>query len=251
MKLRYKILSGFLLLILMLIIAGSFSIVEFLKISKSVNDLLEDNYRSIDASRKMLEALEREDSGILLLLHDKWTEGSNVIQYGDSLFLASFHVVKNNITEKNEKEYIDSIDARYARYKKTWERPTANLYEGANLAWYYEESHHEFLKIKESVQELMELNQQSMYEEATELKEKAKRAITPGIVAILSAFIFLFIFNYLINCYFISPIEKLTHELENFHTGKDQIVTKINSKDEIKRLKDAINNLITKLKRNS
>src|SRR6056297_2904803 len=109
MRLRYKILSGFLLIVAMLIVAGSFSIIEFSKISKSVEDLLDNNYRSIEASKNLLEALEREDSGVLLLLHGKWNEGRKVIEYGDSLFKKSIYIVENNITEKNEESYIDSI----------------------------------------------------------------------------------------------------------------------------------------------
>ena len=100
MRLRYKILSGFLLIVAMLIVAGSFSIIEFSKISKSVEDLLDDNYRSIEASKTLLEALEREDSGVLLLLHGNWKEGREVIEYGDSLFNESINIVENNITEK-------------------------------------------------------------------------------------------------------------------------------------------------------
>ena len=72
MRLRLKILSGFLILAFMLSIAGIWSIYELQSIGTSVQQLLEDNYKSIDASKIMLEALEREDSGILLLLSGKW-----------------------------------------------------------------------------------------------------------------------------------------------------------------------------------
>ncbi|MFO8233922.1 MAG: MCP four helix bundle domain-containing protein [Bacteroidales bacterium] len=251
MKLRYKILSGFLLIIVMLLISGSFTIIEFSKISKSATGLMGKHHSSIEASGKMIEALERENTGILLLLQENLDEGAEAIHYGDSLFLASFHIVQNNITEKNEEKYIDSIKDRYERYKQTWEGSIDDLERGAGLNWYDEENHHAFLKVKESVQALMEYNQQSMYEEAGTLKEKAKRAIMPAIIAILLAFIFLFLFNYLLNYYYISPIERLTQELENFPPGKEEIVTKIEARGELRRLKEAIHNMIIKVKRNS
>ena len=250
MRLRYKILSGFFLLVAMLIVAGSFSIIEFSKISKSVEDLLEDNYRSIEASKSMLEALEREDSGVLLLLHGNWKEGREVLRYGDSLFNSSFHIVQNNITEQNEEAYIDTIKNRYSRYKNVWERPIVDTDKENDLNWYYNESHEKFNTVKQAVKELMGLNQNSMYQEATNLKEKAKRAIMPGIVAVFSAFIFVFLFNFFINHYFITPIEKLSKELENFHIQKTTLTTKIGSRDEIGRLKEAINSMIQKIKQN-
>lgn len=249
MRLRYKILSGFILILAMLIVAGSFSIIEFSKIGKSVEDLLEDNYRSIEASKMMLEALEREDSGVLLLLHGKWKEGREIVNYGDSLFNKSFRIVKNNITETNEENYIEDIARKYRKYKQIWVRPIVGTYKEENLDWYYNESHEIFMNVKTSVQKLMDLNQESMYEEASNLREKAKRAIMPGIIAILSAFIFMFLFNFFISYYFITPLENLTEELENFYAGKQGLKTKIESKDELGRLKDAINQVIQKIKR--
>lgn len=71
MSLRFKIMSGFLILALMLAIAGIWSIYELNSFGTSAEDLLDENYRSIKAAEMMLEALERQDSGILLLLFGK------------------------------------------------------------------------------------------------------------------------------------------------------------------------------------
>lgn len=250
MSIRYKILSGFLLLVSMLIIAGAFSLMEFSKISKSAKNLLDDNYRSIEASKTMLEALEKEDKGVLLLLHGNWKEGRELLRNGDSLLNTSLHVVQNKITEKNEEAYIDTIKNRYTRYKSIWEKPIVDTDREDNLNWYYNESHEAFIAVKKAVKEFMSHNQNSMYQEATSLKEKAKRAVMPGIVAIFSAFIFVFLFNFFINHFFITPIEKLTKELENFYPRKGSLDTKIETRGELGRLKEAINNMIQKLKKN-
>src|SRR6056297_3357458 len=163
MRLRYKILSGFLLIVAMLIVAGSFSIIEFSKISKSVEDLLEDNYRSIEASKSMLESLEREDSGVLLLLHGNWEGGRKTINQADSSFRASFRIAQSNITEDYEPVHIDSILVSYRRFKAIWERPIVGTYKEENLEWYYNHSHKAFAQVKSAVNELMTLNQNRMY----------------------------------------------------------------------------------------
>lgn len=248
MKIRFKILSGFLLMAAMLIAAGGISIIEFSKISRSVQDLLDDNYKSIEASKSMLEALEREDSGVLLLLHGNWEKGRSTVSQGDSLFQTSFSIANTNITESDEQGYIDSIRLLYSNYKNSWERPIVNTYKEENLVWYYNESHDVFIKVKNAVKDLMTLNQNSMYTEATMLREKAKRAIMPGIVAILSAFIFAFLFNYFINHFFVSPLERLISEIENYSTSKNRIEAGIMTNDELKRLQEAVNKLISRLK---
>jgi methyl-accepting chemotaxis protein len=248
MKIRFKILSGFLLLVAMLIVAGGLSIIEFSKISRSVQDLLEDNYKSIEASKSMLEALEREDSGVLLLLHGNWEQGRTTIDHGDSLFIHSFRIARNNITEPNESALIDSIDYLYRDYKTIWERPIVGTPKEENLEWYYNTSHASFTKVKQAVKELMSLNQNSMYKEATNMREKARRAIMPGIVAILSAFVFSFLFNYFINRYFITPLDELISRIDRFSPDADRIETDLQTRDELKHLQDAVNDLISKLK---
>lgn len=44
MKIKIKILAGFLLIIVMLLIVGAMSIYEFSRIGKSVKALIDDNY---------------------------------------------------------------------------------------------------------------------------------------------------------------------------------------------------------------
>lgn len=52
MGLRIKILSGFLILAIMLCVAGVWSIYQFRSIGASVQALLDDNYKSINAASK-------------------------------------------------------------------------------------------------------------------------------------------------------------------------------------------------------
>jgi len=121
MKLRLKILSGFLILALMLSIAGIWSIYELKTIGTSVQELLSDNYKSINAAKTMIEALEREDSGVLLLLLGDWPEGRRIISSADSLFEAAFKIAANNITVPGEQFYVDSIRTKYQAYKELWQ----------------------------------------------------------------------------------------------------------------------------------
>jgi hypothetical protein len=63
MGLRAKMLLGFLILTIMLLVAGVWSIYELITAGSSVQKLLNENYKSITAGKMMIEALGREDSG--------------------------------------------------------------------------------------------------------------------------------------------------------------------------------------------
>lgn len=251
MKIKTKILSGFILIIAMLIIAGFMSIFEFSRLSKSVRALIDDNYKTIQATETMIEALEREDSGILLLVSGHWKEGRDILKSADSSFFVAFDISKNNITEIDEDKCIELIEKSYQKYKNIWERPIVGTSKENSFHWYFTEVHPNFIIIKSDVEALMSLNQESMYKESTELKEKAHRALMPSIIAIISSLVFLVIFNFLIGKYYVKPIKKLIHSLKYYNSNTQNFDAGISTNDEFKELEKEIQSLIYKIKKTS
>ncbi len=227
----------------MLAAAGAYSIYELTFISTSVQKLLDDNYKSITASKQMIEALEREDSGILLLLSGKWKEGRATIVDADKNFRKALAIASHNLTIPGEKDFIEKINAAYNVYRSTWEKPiVGTAYEG-NLNWYFEKVHREFNETKEAVQGLMTLNDTTMYQTASSLKNRARRAIMPGIVALSSALVFSLIFNFFVNLYIVNPILHIIQSIKIFLRSGEPVKLNIETKDELRDLADSIVNL--------
>ena len=243
MKIRTKILLGFLILAVMLAVAGAYSIYELTSISTSVQKLLDDNYRSINAAKQMIEALEREDSGILLLLSGKWKEGRATILDAHRNFEKAFDAASHNVTIPGEKNIIDKINAQYQTYRNNWDRPIVGTdYEG-NLNWYFEKVHREFTQVKLAVENLMTLNDDAIYQTASTLKNRAHRAVMPGIVAILSALVFTIIFNFFVNLYVVNPILSIIKAIQNFLKSGEPIKLGIDTRDELHELAASVVNL--------
>lgn len=243
MKLRLKILSGFLILVIMLTAAAVWSIYEIKSIGSSVNVLLEDNYKSIAASKSMIEALEREDSGVLLLILGKWQEGREIIESADREFQTALEIASNNLTIEGESEYINRIKTNYTAYKEIWKRPIVGTPKEGDINWYFENVHKSFLNVKTSANELMNLNDKTMFSTASSLREQANRALMPAIIAILSAIIFSLMFNYFVNYYFVNPIIKINRGVRAFIDSKKTYSVEISSKDEITDLNNSIGTL--------
>ncbi len=250
-NLKLKILAGFMMLVALLVAAGAVSIIEFLKLGRSVTALIDDNYKTIEASKSMLEALEREDSGILLVLLDEVDTGREIILTADSIFIASYNVAKNNITEVNEDAHILKIDSLYGQYKSKWRQHFNSLQNQGGIEVYHKDIHNSFLNVKSAVNDLMSLNQRSMFAEATMLKEKSHRAIMPGIVAIIGGLVFSLLLSFFISKYFVSPISEIAEAVKNFTTRDKTLRTNIRSNDEIKKLETEINSLIFRLTKDS
>jgi hypothetical protein len=243
MRIRIKILLGFLILASMLAVAGAFSIYEFTSIGTSVQKLLDDNYRSITASKEMIEALEREDSGVLLLLSGKWKEGRSTITTADRNFELAFEIANNNLTIPGEKNYLDEIRNRYEGYRRLWDRPIVDTSFEGNLNWYFENAHGAFQKAKEAVQNLMALNDRTMYKTASNLKNRTHRAVMPGIVAILTALVFTFIFTFFVNLYIVNPILSITGSIKKFLQTNQPIKVNIETRDELYDLAASVTDL--------
>ncbi len=247
MSLRFKILSGFLILALMLAIAGVWSVYELNSIGTSVQELLDDNYRSIKAAEMMVEALERHDSGILLLLSGKWEEGRKIIDVADDLFEKGHQIAENNLTIPGERNSVERIRQQYLIYRNMWKKPIVGTDKEGNLDWYFRNLHAEFLHVKSAVNELKGLNEETLYRTASDLKNRANRAVMPGIVAVISALVFSLIFSYFVNQYMVNPINKMAHGIEDFLERDKTFVITVETKDEISHLSSAIRSLCTRV----
>ncbi|MCF8309516.1 MAG: HAMP domain-containing protein [Bacteroidales bacterium] len=93
----------------------------------------------------------------------------------------------------------------------------------------------------------MMLNQDTMYEQSSAIKEKSKRAIMPGIVSIIAAIVFSFMLNFYITRNFIAPISKITEAVSETYKGDNQLDTSVKARGELKKLEKAINQMIRRL----
>lgn len=231
------------MLAVMLAVAGAYSIYELTSISTSVQKLLDDNYKSINAAKQMMEALEREDSGILLLLSGKWKEGRTTIFDAHRNFEKAFDIASHNVTIPGEKDLVDKINAQYQTYRSSWDRPIVGTEYESNPNWYFEKAHRDFTEVKTTVEKLMALNDSAMYQTASTLKNRAHRAVMPGIVAILTALVFTVIFNFFVNLYVVNPILSIIKAIKNFLQSGEPIKLRIDTSDELHELGASIVNL--------
>jgi methyl-accepting chemotaxis protein len=180
---------------------------------------------------------------LLLLLSGKWLQGREMIEKADQAFQLALDTAKSNLTIPNEMSYVEDIDLKYKAYKSLWMGPVAGAQSDYSLDWYFEHGHKAFQATKTAADALMGLNDEIMYQTASNLKNRTHRIIMPGIVAIVSALVFSLVFNYFINHYFVNPIISITHEVQKIlNTGKPLNI-KIETKDELRDLASAIHAL--------
>lgn len=249
MKIRLKILSAFILLISLIFIAGIFSIHELYIASNKMKSLIENNYRTIIACDKMTEALEREDSGILLLLMGDRNESILTINKADSAFQLALKAAASNLTEHGEDKHVKNIDSAYKIFKHNISYPLIDSQFQTPSDWYLNKIHPLFVTTKQQIRELRHLNETSMYKEAEHLKNKKYRATMPSLIAIISAVVLLIILNYYINHYFVTPFEKIIKRLDNLSPYERSFNVGIETDNEFKKLEQSIHNLLQRIEK--
>ncbi len=249
-SLKVKIFSSFMLLVLMLVIAGIMSLIESNKVGLSITNVMDNNYKSIEQAKNMLDALEREDSGLLMYLMGNRKTGSHTIDNAYSAIENALKIARNNITEKDEEKYIDNVIKEYERFHISVKQTTGNseelTLEQKNEIYLLNQQL--FFSAKKSINELMLLNQDGVYEQTDTMKANSKRAMMPAIISIVAAIVFALLLNFFISEYFINPINRLINGIKTYYPEMGRIDAKISLNDEIKTLESEINNLIARLK---
>lgn len=243
MSLRNKILSGFLILVLMLAIAGAWSIYHFQFIGNRINKMIEKEYKTVNSAIVMLHALEREDSAILLSLLGNLRESSIILVKADSTFLSGLAQAKESILNDDQRVLIDEIEKNYSLFKNTWNNLTMSSSSEEMLQSYFDDTHIEFLMVNNAIEKLLLANEKAIYNTTTTLKDLANRATMPGIIAIIAALIFTIMFSYFVYFYFISPLNKINKAVKNYKKSGGKINIKVNSNDEIGELAENVNYL--------
>ncbi len=247
MKLRLKILIGFLILAVILMLAEIWSVYQVNTMRLSVQESLDGNYKGIHAAQRMLLALETENQAIFTLLQGNWKEGRQHLTSVDSAFQIDMATIEKNGKAASQKSLINSIKKQYAAFQLLWEKPIVGTKKEENLNWYANHILPAQMKIKISLNQIIRVSNDDMYKTGLNLKNSVHRAMMPGVVAMLAAIIYLLLFNFFINHYLISPILKITKGLKNLLDQKQPFEVEIETDDEISELASTITTLVSKM----
>ena len=114
--LRTKILLGYGASLFIVAVILALAIVLLLRLGRASDAILQENYLSTLAAENMINDIERQDSGVLLILLDFKELGFKELQDGEVSFLQWLGRAKDNITVPGEKEVLEAIEKHYTHY---------------------------------------------------------------------------------------------------------------------------------------
>jgi hypothetical protein len=191
MSLRTRLLLGYGYLVLLIVLAAGGAAVGFFNLSKGIDQILQENVRSLTSATEMLESLERQDSATLAALvqggvdpevRDDFAEAS-------ATFEKALADARGNVTIEGEEELLGEIGRDYDDYVELRQSLLSQEHEQPLVA-YNQQTHPTFNEVKQSVLELLEMNRAAMVvADRTARQEALQNGVWLGIlvtVALLS-----------------------------------------------------------------
>ncbi|KPU45720.1 alginate biosynthesis sensor protein KinB [Oxobacter pfennigii] len=250
-SLKSKILSIYLFLILLISFIAGISIYNLFSLNKAIDGLIASNYKSIAAATNMIDAIERQDSNQLIYLEVDKQKGIRSFSENQSEFFLWLGKAEENITEKDEKELLNSISSNYIKYIENFStlQEIKNTEGGLSaIAFYNNEIYPIFHSVKDDCRRLLSLNENSM------LVRKDRATLNSGnmiyitvLVSVITILMGLFVSVYFTGKT-IKPIDMLISGIKSIKEGNLDQEININTRDEVGVLAMEFNNMTKRLR---
>jgi two-component system, NtrC family, sensor histidine kinase KinB len=246
MKLRTKLLVGYLGFVLAVGILGAWSAQTLRRMSSVAGRIIAENYDSVVAAEAMKESLERLDSAALFELTGQHERAMRQALEHQARFNAAYEKAQGNITEIGEADVIAAIGRGRDDYIKRLDEFLRSPHNRS--AEYFQVLEPRFGAIKNDCDRLLNLNQDAMRRKADAASQTARRWFLYTLV-LTTAFVVIGVGGALrLSNSILAPVEQLTAAITSVAAGDLDAVVHVTSGDEIGRLADGFNRMAERIR---
>jgi len=252
MTLKAKILIGYGVAFAFMGLVVAWAVTNLVSLGKATDAILHENYRSILAAENMVDELERQDSGILIMFLGAGEKGIDQFRESEKMFLEWLARAKDNTTIQGEAELVQSIETDYSKYRRQFSRLTelrnaAKTPIRSSLTTYQESMHPLFAKVREACIGLR--YEKTMYEASVRASRVAKRAIWSTVLVAASALIVALIFSLILAERIVRPIRYFMEASRKISSGDYAVQVPVETGDELGHLAGEFNQMAAQLGR--
>lgn len=246
MKLKTLLLWGYLLMAAVIVALSTFSIYFIERLNTASEEILKDNYLSIESINKMIDNLDVIDNSQAILLSKKQIEKDNSQkEYAEAKnnFIKYLKVCEGNITEPGEKEILRNLRSEFEKYISTIEKVESSI---SDLK-YINELIPKYRNVKSLCYELLSLNEKGMLNKNEESRRISKSTEIYMLVVTAVCILFVIIIIFKAPGAIIQPINELTEKVEAISQKKYSERIDVRSNNEIGTLARSFNKMAEKL----
>ncbi|HEY3413988.1 MAG TPA: ATP-binding protein [Armatimonadota bacterium] len=251
-NLRVQLLASHLTLVALMVVMMAGAVVNFLHLGRSIDRILQDNYKSVAAAQDMKDALERINSANAFLLAGQPERARRQYETYRTRFHAAYLIEAHNITERGEKVITADIgDRLWPDFERNTQRflyakppipvPTARAY-------YFGTLQPDFVHLKQRVQDVLNLNQMAILRADQRAKAEARQASRVGIAMTVGALVLALFFALRVIGSSLTPLRTLARQAEEIGAGHLDQRIELHREDEIGNLAASFNHMAESLR---
>jgi len=246
MKLRTKLLAGYVGFVLSLGVLGAWSARTLSQMSTVSGRIIAENYDSVVAAQDMKESLERQDSAALFDLLGQRDRARGQAAQHRGRFDAALAKAAANITETGEPDAIESIrrdrDEYYRRFDAFVAAPDSRT------ALYFESLDPQFNRVRSDCDALLRLNQEAMRRKAAAASGIARRWFFVTLVMAVTLMAVGVAIELSLSRAIVKPVSQLTAATVRLASGELDTTVPINSTDELGTLAAGFNRMAERIR---
>jgi NtrC-family two-component system sensor histidine kinase KinB len=245
-----KILVGYGIALVLMIVIIAWSLANLWRLGKAGEAVLTENYKSILAAENMVNALERQDRAMLLLMLGDTQEGLVQFREYENQFLQWLGRARDNVTIAGEETIVASIERGYSAYLVEFSNLGPKIPSGPApaAAFYHETILPAFQGVRNECLRLRQINEQTMVQASDRAAQVAQRAVW-SVAAIGGAAVALGLaFSLLLSHRLVRPLRQLTDATQKLADGDYNVRVPAHSSDELGDLAFDFNMMAERLK---
>jgi len=245
---KQRIFFGLAPLFILLLAVGAYAVSLFSIFGRSIDVILQENYRSVLAGQQMKETAERMDSALSFTLVGEEDRARKMWDENLPAFRKALDLELHNITLPNEGNLANKVKSLHERYAERADAFWKLQNNTARRTMYFNEMLPTFTEVKDTAQEIIRINQDNMVRADGEAKTLAAHSTRYMLCAIAIGLGCAVYFAWRLQRTILSPIQTLTTVARDLGEGRLDQVVPVQSQDELGTLADAFNKMAAKLR---
>ncbi|MBX4259348.1 HAMP domain-containing sensor histidine kinase [Clostridium estertheticum] len=248
--LKGKIVTINVFLVLVIVMIGLLSSFNIYRVGGTIDGLMTNNYKSIDASTKMTEVIENQDKAIIRYIAFENKSSIDIMYNNNEEFYKWLNVAKTNITEVGEASNTNKISEDYLLFVKSFSK--LHEYQISHtsqdtIKFYNSNVYPSVVKVKGDLGILSKLNEKAMFKGRDNAKSNALNAMYFILIISLIVAILGLIISFIYTNKSLRPIYLLTETIKSVKEGEINKEAPVINEDEIGMLAMEFNNMTSRL----
>lgn len=250
--LKGKITTVYVFLVLIIAMIGISSAINFYKLGNSINGLMTNNYKSINAVGHMVDSLENQNIALLSYINGGNQNSTNSFYENSSIFYKWFNIESDNVTEAGEEPLVDAVNKNYLKYQSFFSQiQKIRDKEGSDSAFrfYNKNIVNVFVKLRTEFKNITTINEVAMFSGKSRVNDSAVESMYIIMILSVGAILIGFVIASFLTSKFLRPLYALKENMEIVTEGHIKQEILVVSNDEIGVLTLEFNKMISRLQK--